>query len=76
MFHSFKFRMGISRIWVAPPFRNYGVATTTITSIRGHFIFGTYLNYDEIAFSSPTEVGKKLAAKLAGRPDFLIYEHQ
>lgn len=68
--------MGISRIWVAPPFRNFGVATKIITAIRSHFIFGTYLNFDEIAFSSPTDAGKKLAAKLAGRTDFLVYEQQ
>lgn len=67
-------RCGISRIWVAPQYRRHGIAAKLITSMRGHFLFGTFLSFDEIAFSSPTEDGKKFAASLAQRNDFLIYE--
>lgn len=67
-------RCGISRIWVAPPYRRYGVASRLITCVRGNFIFGKYLSIDEIAFSSPTEDGKRFASKLCQREDFLIYD--
>lgn len=68
-------RCGISRIWVAPQYRRHGIAAKLVTSIRGHFVFGAFLSFDEIAFSSPTEDGKRFAAKLAQRTDFLIYEN-
>lgn len=42
--------------------------------MRGYFQFGTFLSFDEVAFSSPTDDGKKFAATLAQRDDFLIYE--
>lgn len=69
-----RYRCGISRVWVSPQYRRHGIAAKLITSMRGHFIFGTFLSFDEIAFSSPTEDGKLFAAKLAQRSDFLIYE--
>lgn len=68
------FRCGISRIWVAPQYRRHGIAAKLITSMRSHFSFGAFLSFDEIAFSSPTEDGKRFAASLAQRNDFLIYE--
>lgn len=67
------FRCGISRIWVAPTCRHQRIATKLLTSIRSHFCVGSFLSYDEIAFSAPTDDGKKLAASLTQRNDFLIY---
>lgn len=66
-------RCGISRIWVAGPYRNQGVATQLVEAVRGHYIFGHYLTMDEVAFQSPTEAGKLLAIKLANRNNFLVY---
>ncbi|XP_055312083.1 N-acetyltransferase eco isoform X2 [Sitodiplosis mosellana] len=67
-------KCGISRVWIAPQYRRHGIAAKLITSMRSHFIFGAFLSFDDIAFSSPTEDGKKFAAKLTQRTDFLIYE--
>ncbi|XP_055628317.1 N-acetyltransferase eco [Toxorhynchites rutilus septentrionalis] len=66
-------RCGISRIWISPRFRRHGIARTLLTVIKSHFIFGKQMSYDEIAFSAPTEAGKRLAESVTGRKDFLIY---
>ncbi|XP_055528320.1 N-acetyltransferase eco [Wyeomyia smithii] len=66
-------KCGISRIWVSPNFRCHGIARTILTVLKSHFIFGYPLSYDEIAFSAPTEAGKRLAESVTGRKDFLIY---
>nr|XP_019548585.2 N-acetyltransferase eco [Aedes albopictus] len=66
-------KCGISRIWVSPSFRGHGIAQTLLTVLRSHFVFGYQLSYDEIAFSAPTEAGKRLAETVTGRKDFLIY---
>ncbi|XP_058838013.1 N-acetyltransferase eco [Topomyia yanbarensis] len=66
-------KCGISRIWVSPNFRGYKIARTLLTVMKSHFIFGYPLSYDEIAFSAPTEAGKRLAESVTGRKDFLIY---
>lgn len=64
---------GISRIWVSPKFRRRGIAHMLLKATKSHFIFGHVMPYDEIAFSSPTEEGKRLAEAVTGRKDFLIY---
>ncbi|XP_053684757.1 N-acetyltransferase eco [Sabethes cyaneus] len=66
-------KCGVSRIWVTPNFRCHGIARTMLTVLRSHFIFGYPLSFDEIAFSAPTEAGKRLAENITGRKDFLIY---
>lgn len=66
-------KCGISRIWVSPSFRGHGIARTMLTVMRSHFVFGYQLSYDEIAFSAPTDAGKRLAESVTGRKDFLIY---
>lgn len=66
-------KCGISRIWVSPSFRGNGIARTLLTVVQSNFIFGYPMCYDEIAFSAPTEAGKRLAESLTGRKDFLIY---
>lgn len=66
-------KCGISRIWVSPSFRGHGIAQTLLAVMRSHFVFGYQLSYDEIAFSAPTEAGKRLAETVTGRKDFLIY---
>lgn len=67
-------RCGISRIWISPNYRRMGVASKILSTIRSHFIFGYYLSIDDIAFSSPTEAGKRFAIQFTGRNDFLVYE--
>lgn len=70
---SYPVKCGISRIWVSPCFRGHGIARTLLTTMRSHFVFGHQMSYDEIAFSAPTEGGKRLAENVTGRKDFLIY---
>lgn len=64
---------GVSRIWVAAPYRNQGVASELVHAVRTHFTIGRPLTIDDIAFQSPTEAGKLLGRKLANRQDFLVY---
>uniref|UniRef100_A0A1Q3EYE8 Protein involved in establishing cohesion between sister chromatids during dna replication n=1 Tax=Culex tarsalis TaxID=7177 RepID=A0A1Q3EYE8_CULTA len=66
-------RCGISRIWVSPRYRGNGIARTLLSVTRSHFVFGYHMSYDEVAFSAPTEAGKRLAESVTGRKDFLIY---
>ncbi|XP_055596332.1 N-acetyltransferase eco-like [Uranotaenia lowii] len=66
-------KCGVSRIWVSPNYRGHGIARTLLTVMKSHYIFGYPLSYDEIAFSAPTEAGKRLAESVTGRKDFLIY---
>uniref|UniRef100_A0A8D8CAS1 N-acetyltransferase eco n=1 Tax=Culex pipiens TaxID=7175 RepID=A0A8D8CAS1_CULPI len=66
-------RCGISRIWVSPIYRGNGIARTLLSVTRSHFVFGYHMSYDEVAFSAPTEAGKRLAESVTGRKDFLIY---
>ncbi|XP_062560241.1 N-acetyltransferase eco isoform X2 [Armigeres subalbatus] len=66
-------KCGISRIWVSPSFRGHGIARTMLAVMRSHFVFGYQMSYDEIAFSAPTDAGKRLAESVTGRKDFLIY---
>lgn len=70
---TFPIKCGISKIWVALPYRRKGVASRLVNSVRSHFSFGHYLSYDEIAFSSPTDSGKLLARQLTKRSDFLVF---
>ncbi|XP_026477413.1 N-acetyltransferase ESCO2-like [Ctenocephalides felis] len=71
---SFDVKCGISRLWIAPPFRRKGYATHMLNAMRCNFMFGKVLDLDEIAFSSPTEAGLTLAKKFSGREDFLVFQ--
>lgn len=70
---TFPVKCGISKIWVAAPYRRQNVAKYMINCLRANLFFGTCLEFDDIAFSSPTADGKELATKLCKRPDFLVY---
>lgn len=69
----FPVKCGISKIWVTAPYRRQNVAKYLINCLRSNFLFGICLEFDDIAFSSPTADGKALAMKLCKRPDFLVY---
>jgi len=58
---------------VSPIHRRQGVSKQLINAVQTHFIYGTFITMDEIAFSSPTELGQCLAENLTKRKDFLIY---
>ncbi|KAM4688462.1 N-acetyltransferase ESCO1 isoform 2-T4 [Discoglossus pictus] len=64
---------GISRIWVFSMMRRKKIASRMLECLRNHFIYGSYLNKDEIAFSDPTPDGKLFATHYCGTSQFLVY---
>ncbi len=40
---------------------------------RSDFVYGKYLQVDEIAFSDPTENGMEFSRRYTKRNDFLVY---
>ncbi|EEB09579.1 sister chromatid cohesion protein/DNA polymerase eta Eso1 [Schizosaccharomyces japonicus yFS275] len=56
---STKFVLGISRIWVNPAHRHKGIASKLIQCARENFIYGYQIPPTEIAFSQPSESGKR-----------------
>lgn len=69
----FPIKCGISRLWVSKEHRNQGIGTTLMDCVRKNFMYGYILNSDEIAMSSPTEMGKAFAGKYFKTPNYLIY---
>ncbi|XP_037024847.1 N-acetyltransferase eco [Bradysia coprophila] len=65
-------RCGISRIWVTPQFRRCGVGTRLIHAIRSHFVRGYTMSSNEMAFSTPTVMGKQFAQTIT--PNVLVYD--
>ncbi|XP_053239838.1 N-acetyltransferase ESCO2 [Podarcis raffonei] len=64
---------GISRIWVFSLMRRRGIASRLVDVMRRTFLFGSFLNTNEIAFSDPTPDGKLFAARYCQTPNFLVY---
>ncbi|KAG9478993.1 hypothetical protein GDO78_012587, partial [Eleutherodactylus coqui] len=64
---------GISRIWVFSMMRRKKIASRMIECLRNHFIYGSHLSKDEIAFSDPTPDGKLFATNYCGTSQFLVY---
>ncbi|KAL1918756.1 uncharacterized protein VTP21DRAFT_2778 [Calcarisporiella thermophila] len=66
---------GISRIWVARPYRRKGIATMLLDIVRSTFVYGWQLVPSQIAFSQPTSDGRRFAVKYTGVHDFLVYNN-
>ncbi|XP_063307561.1 N-acetyltransferase ESCO1 [Pelobates fuscus] len=64
---------GISRIWVFSMMRRRKIASRMLECLRNHFIYGSYLSKEEIAFSDPTPDGKLFATHYCGTSQFLVY---
>ncbi|EGW05781.1 N-acetyltransferase ESCO2 [Cricetulus griseus] len=64
---------GISRIWVFRLKRRKRIARRLVDTVRNCFMFGCFLNTNEIAFSDPTPDGKLFATKYCNTPNFLVY---
>ncbi|XP_073406957.1 N-acetyltransferase ESCO1 [Dendrobates tinctorius] len=64
---------GVSRIWVFSMMRRKKIASRMLECLRNHFIYGSHLSKDEIAFSDPTPDGKLFATCYCGTGQFLIY---
>ncbi|XP_078255752.1 N-acetyltransferase ESCO2 [Rhinoraja longicauda] len=64
---------GVSRIWAFCMMRRKKIASRMLDAVQNTFIYGTYLNKNEIAFSDPTPSGKLFATKYSKTPNFLVY---
>ncbi|KAI8052941.1 ESCO1/2 acetyl-transferase-domain-containing protein [Syncephalis plumigaleata] len=64
---------GISRIWVDKTMRRQGVATRLLDAARRTFVYACTLDYDQIAFSQPTLLGRRLAMNYQKDANFLVY---
>lgn len=64
---------GVSRIWVFSMMRRKKIASRMLECLRNHFIYGSHLSKDEIAFSDPTPDGKLFASHYCGTGQFLVY---
>ncbi|KAI8917240.1 ESCO1/2 acetyl-transferase-domain-containing protein [Powellomyces hirtus] len=64
---------GISRIWVLKSERRKGVGGLLLHAVCAKFIFGCPLTSSQLAFTEPTMAGKRLAERVCGRRDFLVY---
>lgn len=70
---SFPIKCGVTRIWVHHANRKEGIGTALMNVLRSNFIYGYILDSTDIALSSPTEQGRKFAAKYFQKENFLIY---
>lgn len=59
-------RIGISRIWIAPKWRRFGLANQLLQVVLQHSVFGMRLKPHEIAFSQPSHAGGLLAKSFNG----------
>ncbi|KAJ5114647.1 hypothetical protein NUU61_000406 [Penicillium alfredii] len=55
--------VGVSRIWTSGSSRRKGIALDLLDCVVSNYIYGMELPKDQIAFSQPTESGKRLAHK-------------
>lgn len=60
--------VGISRIWTSGSSRRKGIAMDLLDCVVVNFIYGMEIPRDQIAFSQPTESGKRLIQSFFG-PD-------
>jgi len=65
--------LGISRIWVSKNHRRLRIAWKLLDISRENFLYGLVIDKDKVAFSQPSESGKKLIEKWTGRKDFVVY---
>ncbi|CAJ0598805.1 unnamed protein product [Cylicocyclus nassatus] len=69
--------IGVNRIWTHPSARRKGIATEILDVIRRWYFTGTHVPRNRVAFSDPSEDGRKFAEKYIGGPEkpssFLVY---
>ncbi|KAL5292686.1 ESCO1 family protein [Megaselia abdita] len=70
---SYDVSCGISRIWISPFHRRLHVGKNLIKAVQSSS-FQKTLSMDEIAFSAPTEDGKKFARSVSQKDDFFVYQ--
>lgn len=70
---SYPVKCGISRIWVSQLNRKKGIATAMMEALRRNFVMGYILKTEDIAFSSPTALGKIFGKQYFKTENFFIY---
>ncbi|EAW09192.1 ESCO family N-acetyltransferase [Aspergillus clavatus NRRL 1] len=58
--------VGISRIWTSGSSRRKGIAMDLLDCVVSNFIYGMEIPKEQVAFSQPTESGKRLALAFFG----------
>ncbi|KAK6037518.1 hypothetical protein COOONC_24976, partial [Cooperia oncophora] len=53
--------IGVNRLWTHPTARKRGIASEILDVIRNWYFTGVIVPRNRIAFSDPTDVGKKFA---------------
>lgn len=59
-------KIGISRIWVAPKWRKFGLAKQLLDVVLTHLVYGITFDKREVAFSQPSFAGGLLAKSFNG----------
>lgn len=65
--------VGVSRIWTSESSRRKGIAMDLLDCVVSNFIYGMEISKDQIAFSQPTESGKRLAQSFFGSDEWHVY---
>lgn len=65
--------VGVSRIWTSESSRGKGIAMDLLDCVVSNFIYGMEIPKDQIAFSQPTESGKRLAQSFFGDDEWHVY---
>lgn len=66
--------VGVSRIWTSESSRRKGIAMDLLDCVVSNFIYGMEIPKDKVAFSQPTESGKRLAESFFGTDEWHVYE--
>ncbi|BDA40851.1 probable N-acetyltransferase ESCO1 [Coccomyxa sp. Obi] len=65
---------GVRVIWVSVEARLQGIATKLLDTARSTFVSGCIIPRQELAFSQPTEQGRRFATSYTGCSSFLVYK--
>lgn len=60
-------KVGIRLMWVHCNYRRQGIMRTMVDVVRQHFIFGVFVDKNDITFSQPTEQGFQFAKSYLGK---------
>lgn len=63
---NYRIKVGVLRIWIAPAFRGYRLARLLLRTVQLNAIYGQKLLPQNIAFSQPTTLGRKLSIAFNG----------
>uniref|UniRef100_A0A1A9Z3L4 N-acetyltransferase domain-containing protein n=1 Tax=Glossina pallidipes TaxID=7398 RepID=A0A1A9Z3L4_GLOPL len=72
----FEVKCGVSRIWVSPLHRRMHVAAKLLRAVQINTIFGEEMSMSQIAFSTPTVMGKLFIQKVTKMENFLVYQEE